>query len=630
MNSSVKTFKRLLVTFTRPYTGKMAIGLVAGFLAGGSLFGILKFLPYLIEPFESSARPGQEHVDEPRPAQTETPVTLPDGEADERVDMLRRVAARYGVAVTDESGRMTWEFMILAACGLVGFCLIKAAAVYVNHYCLRWVGARVVLDLRNALFACLQKQSLTFFGKSDTGQLISRCTYDTALIEAAISGTVADLARAPIEIIAASAFIVTTALSNDLGGLVVGLFLLFPLCICPIMVLGRIVKRYARSALERISVLVSRMQENFTGIRVVKAYNMEEEEALRFQTMNERYFGQVIRALRAEILMTPLMELVAVTALCAFLVMCRLRGVHLHQILPLGAAAVFVYRPVKQLAKINVNVQRSVAAADRIFEILDIDTSIPESDDAVAVEDFRDRIVLDSVSFAYDSDGTQVLDDISITIPKGSVVALVGETGSGKTTVANLLARFYDPTQGRILLDGHDLRDLQITSLRRLIGVVTQETILFNETIADNISYGTRDADREAIVGAAREANAHQFIMEETEGYERVVGEKGFVLSGGQRQRVSIARAILKNPPILILDEATSALDSVTEQLVQEAINRVMEDRTVFVIAHRLSTIKHADLICVLNRGRIAERGTHDELYAAGGTYRRLCDMQFS
>ena len=328
--------------------------------------------------------------------------------------------------------------------------------------------------------------------------------------------------------------------------------------------------------------------------------------------------------------MTPLTTLVAVVLMCGFLVICYTRNVALAQIIPMGAAAVLAYRPLKQLAKINVNVQRSVAAAERLFEILDTDTSIKQAPNPVVLESFDTGIVFENVNFWYEPDGPQILSEINLTIPKGSVIALVGETGSGKTTLANLVARFYDPVDGRILMDGNDLRNLEIASLRRLVGVVTQETILFNDTVANNIKYGTPTATHEDVIAAAKKANAHEFIMNEVSGYDRVVGEKGFVLSGGQRQRVAIARAILKNPPILILDEATSALDTATEQLVQEAINRVMADRTVFAIAHRLSTIKHADQICVLSQGRIIERGSHSELYKACGRYHELCDMQFS
>ncbi len=610
------TFKRLITTFAKPYTARLTVGILAGFLAGGSLFGMLSFMPGLIQSFEASP-----------PA--ERPVDQVEATGD-RVGSIERLAEKYGISATRENGQMTWNFMLLTIGGMVVVMLVKAGATFVNRYCLRWVGARVVVDLRNALFASLQNQSLTFYGKIDVGRLISRCTYDTALVENAIAKTIADLARAPIEIMAAAAFILITAAKNDLGEVVIGLFLVFPLCVLPIVILGRFVKRYTRRALERISDLVSRMQENFTGIRVVKAFHMEEAEKSRFEAMNQKYFKVIIRALRVELAMTPLMEFVGVICACGFVAYCYARGISLDQILPIGAAAVFAYKPLKQLAKINVDVQRTVAAGERLFELLDTDTSLPEAENPIQVRDFTDRIVFDHVGFAYEPGGLPVLTDIGLDIPKGSVVAFVGETGSGKTTVANLLARFYDPVSGSILLDGMNLKDLEIASLRQLVGVVTQETILFNDTIANNIKYGTLQATMDEVVEAAKKANAHEFIIAEKEGYDRVVGEKGFLLSGGQRQRLAVARAILKNPPILILDEATSALDTATEHLVQEAINRVMADRTVFAIAHRLSTIKHADQICVLDKGIIVERGTHQELYDAGGRYRKLCDMQFS
>jgi subfamily B ATP-binding cassette protein MsbA len=344
--------------------------------------------------------------------------------------------------------------------------------------------------------------------------------------------------------------------------------------------------------------------------------------------MNGSYFRSLIRALRAELMMTPLMEGVALLLAMAFFVVCYARGVQLSQIVPIGLAAVVAYRPVKQLAQINANLQRGAAALERVFHLLDSDTSLREAPRPVRLTGFTDRIVFDRVSFCYEPD-VPVIAEVSIEIPRGTVVALVGETGSGKTTLANLLARFYDPTAGRVLIDGVDLREVEVASLRRLIGIVTQETILFNETVAHNIAYGTPEATPERIREAARMANAHEFITADPAGYERVVGEKGFVLSGGERQRVALARAILKNPPILILDEATSALDTVTERLVQEAIARVMENRTVFAIAHRLSTVRHADQILVVERGRVTERGTHAALFSAGGRYRALCEMQF-
>ncbi|MBR0057310.1 MAG: ATP-binding cassette domain-containing protein, partial [Kiritimatiellae bacterium] len=307
---------------------------------------------------------------------------------------------------------------------------------------------------------------------------------------------------------------------------------------------------------------------------------------------------------------------------------CFIFHIRLSEILVIGVAVYSAYRPMRQLAQINAWLQRGAAALDRIFAILDPDTSLPEAANPVAKRDFSDGIVFDHASFRFAPDGPLVVDDASFTVPKGSLVALVGETGSGKSTYANLLARFYDPTGGAITLDGIPLDQIATADLRRLIGVVTQDTILFNDTVAANIAYGSPGASREEIERAAKMANAHDFIVSHPKGYARKCGDKGFLLSGGEKQRIALARAILRNPPILILDEATSALDTVTERLVQEAIAKVMAGRTTLAIAHRLSTVREADLILVIEHGRIVESGTHDELYARGGRYRHLCDIQ--
>ncbi len=613
----VRTVYRRLWRYIRRYWARLTLGIVMGILGGGAVFPLLQQIPRAIFPIEYGRL-----ASEPRAKGLPHASDLGHGP-----HALERIARRLHVTPTDAEGRMAWHFFVLTLWALPAVAAFRALANYLNAYYLRWIGMRVVRDLRDEIFTHLGAQSLAFFGKNDVGQLISRCTNDTTVVQEVISATATECVRAPVEIASAALFVVGFSHREGLLGLVVLAAVAFPLCVIPMVTLSRKIRRHTRAALERISDLVSRMHETFTGIRVVKAFGREAREAARFREMNRRYFRSVIGTLRAELLMTPLMEAIAILLGCGFLAVCYARGVRLYQLLPIGTAAILVYRPVRQIARINGFLQRGAPALQRLYRLLDTDIRIPVAPCPVRVEQFADRVVFDRVWFRYEPEGPDVLRDVFFEIPRGSVVAVVGETGAGKTTLAGLLARFYDPTRGRVLLDGHDLRDVDPTCLRRMIGVVTQETILFNDTIAYNIAYGVDDASRACIREAARAANAEDFILANPAGYDQVVGEKGFLLSGGERQRIAIARAFLLNPPILILDEAMSALDTVTERLVQEAIARVMANRTVFAIAHRLSTVRHADVILVLDQGRIVERGTHAELYAANGRYRTLCDM---
>jgi subfamily B ATP-binding cassette protein MsbA len=620
---------RRLLTLARPYRVRLVIGIVAGLFCAGTFFGLLSFLPNAFAAFK--------HIEEPAPvvtnaaAVTENPPTaVPVDNMPGAFRSAEHLAARFNIPLRNADNTLTWQALFLGLLGLPIVALLRIVSSFINQYYMRWVGACVVRDLRDQLFDSLQKQSLKFFGQCDIGHLISRCVNDAASVEHVVSVTIADAVRAPFEILAAVLVAVLYAIHNDLGGMLLIAGVLLPLCLVPVIVLGTHVKRWTRRSLERVSDLVSRMHENFTGIRVIKAFHTEALESRRFREMNLHYFASVLRALRAELLMSPLMELVITFLACGFVIACFIYKIKLEQITVIGVSVFAAYRPMKQLAKISASMQRGSAALDRIFALLDTDTALPEAVNPVKKTSFDDRIVFDHVNFRFSPDGPDVINDVAFELRRGSLLALVGETGSGKTTLANLLARFYDPVAGAVTLDGVDLRAIATQDLRRMMGVVTQDTILFNDTIANNIAYGTPDATQKQIEEAAGMANAHEFIVAHPDGYGRIVGDKGFVLSGGEKQRVALARAILRNPPILILDEATSALDTVTERLVQEAIAKVMQNRTTLAIAHRLSTVRRADMILVVDAGRIIEQGTHDQLFAQGGRYRKLCDMQLS
>ena len=661
-----------LLKYAAPYKTRLTIGILAGFVAGGSLFGSLLMIPQFMKGLDSqsnakdvkvvhSARAIVEAVEAAGPSKedkfkaAEDILAPPDKGRDKiakELDKWRDKIAYLGIKdydlsyedghvffkkgsfafsfpMEDRFGRMTWQLLGAFALGFILLWFFKNLGSYVNHYCTRWVGTRVIADLRNEAFRKLVDQSLRFHGKMDVGQIISRCTNDTAAIESSVANSIADATRCPVELLACISVIVMISLQHNTVALPLILFIGLPVCILPIVLIGRRIRRIYKKSFAQIAEVVMRMHEVFTSILIVKAYHAEKKEISKFEEINRRYVKTVIRALRAQLMMDPLMEIVAVSATLVFLTYSYSQGITLTEIVVLMAPCFMAYMPVKNLAKVANNIQRSMAAADRYFNLIDVDTCIKEKPDAKELKTFEKGIEFKDVVFAYDQ--KRILDKLSLSIPKGHVVAVVGETGSGKTTIANLIARFYDVDGGSVSIDGHDVRDLKIASLRDMIGIITQDALLFNDTVANNIAYGCPEATREQITEAAKQARAHEFIVDgrHREGYDSIVGEKGRNLSGGEKQRISIARAILKNPPILILDEATSALDTVTEQQVQDALNRVMENRTVFAIAHRLSTIKHANLIIVLNKGCIVESGTHDELMAKGGRYKKLHDTQF-
>lgn len=535
---------------------------------------------------------------------------------------------RLGITFRDAEGHMTGQLLLISLFVVPLVVLVKMVAMYLNHYFLRWTGARVVQDFRIELFSHLQKQSLSFFGRTDVGQLMSRCTSDPQQVDQVIAHTLADLCRAPFEILVAVGYVIYFAIKNDMIETLALVLFGFPLFLFPMAILGTMVRKWSRKALHRISFIASKIHENLTCIRVVKAYHTEAFEISKYRQVNQHYMKSVLRSVRLELLITPAVECMGVFLISLFVVYCFFRKLAIHEIAPLLVPFLVAYRPMKQLGKVQAQVERGRAALARMYSLLDTDMSLPTAVNPLRKPTFEDCVRFERVSFSYQAAAGLAVNEASFDIQRGQIVAVVGGTGSGKTTLANLLARFYDPVSGAVTLDGLDLRQIDVGDLRELIGVVTQETVLFNDTIANNIAYGSPDATREHVVEAAKMANAHDFIISQPDGYDRVVGEKGFSLSGGERQRIAIARAILKNPPILILDEATSALDTVTERLVQDAINTLMANRTTFAIAHRLSTIRNANLILVMSKGEIVERGSHEQLFAAGGVYRELCDMQ--
>ena len=635
-----KTVYRRLWGYARRYKGMILAGMLLGMLTGGAwgpIFMMVRPMAEQLIPQQAEqaapAEPAPAPAAEPAKPASATEQLAQTGAKEaakvgKQLSEAERLFARFGISLSNDDGSARTSVLVLLLLFFAGAVGLKMVTQYLNQYFLTKAGMKVVMDLRNTMFAHLQQQSLAFHGRSDVGKLMSRATGDPSIVQTIISSTMSDLCRAPFEVLTAVVFVGAYAIQNGMLGLLLITVFGYPLCMVPVVWIGRQIRRWTARMLEQSAGMGSNFHENLTCIRVVKAYNTEASETEKYELVNLRQYKMNMRAVRFSILVGPLTELVAMVLAGAFMMMCAFKGFSFVQIIPLLPPFLILYKPMKQIGRIQIALENGRAALQRIFSLLDVHDELVEKPDALPIASFRDSIVFDHVSFRYQGSGDLIVNDANFTIKRGQMYAVVGSTGSGKSTLANLLARFYDVTSGHVLLDGHDIRDYRIADLRTVIGAVTQESILFNDTIAANIAYGSPGATREQIVEAAKLANAHAFIMAHPEGYERVVGEKGFVLSGGERQRVAIARAILRNPPILILDEATSALDTVTEQQVQQAINNLMQNRTIFAIAHRLSTIRNADCILVLERGVIKERGPHEELYALGGIYRRLCDIQ--
>jgi subfamily B ATP-binding cassette protein MsbA len=495
---------------------------------------------------------------------------------------------------------------------------------YLNVYFLQWTAVRAVTDLRVKLFAHLMNLSAGFFNKTSSGELISRVINDTAMLQGVLGGTTAIIVKDPATIIGMLGLLLWRQPQLTLISLLV-----LPVCAIPIAIFSRKVRRSGRAIQAQSADLMQVMSESFTGSRIVKAYNLEANVTEQFRVSAQKSVSHYMRVVRSMEMPGPMLELfgsLGIAAIMFYLVTDPVKR-NPQDLLIFITSIYMMYRPLKNLTRLHSSLEQARAASERVFELLATPNSVPEPAQPRMPHAAGAEIHFDHVAFAYGE--KPVLQGINLRVQPGQLVALVGASGSGKTTLANLLLRFYDPAQGAIRIGGIDLREFRTHDLRNEIAVVTQENVLFNESIRRNIELGRPGATNDEIIAAARHAHAHDFIMEKPNGYDTVVGEKGVLLSGGQRQRLAIARAVLKNAPILILDEATNALDTESERAVQAALDELTKGRTTFCIAHRLTTILHADVIVVMAEGRIVETGRHEELIRRGGVYQKLYELQF-
>ncbi len=505
--------------------------------------------------------------------------------------------------------------------------VLKGVCDFGQYYLMSYVGQSVIKDLRAEMFRKLEQMSVLFFVRHSTGELLSRMNNDVAMVQGAMTNAITGLVRDALTVVA----LIFVVFYRDFTLALIAL-IVFPLAVYPLLSFGKRLKRYSRRMLISLEDITRRLNETITGIRIVKAFAMEDYERERFDEVNQTLFNAFMRRFKVRALSNPVMETLGGVGVCAIVSYGGYQVINGQStqgtFFSFLAALFMLYEPVKRLNEVNITIQEGISAGERIFSLLDTPPDVVDRPDAKTLEAVERDIWYDHVFFSYDSE--PMLKDITMRIQVGEAVAIVGESGVGKSTLLDLLPRFYDVTDGRILIDGVDIRDVTQRSLREKIGIVTQQTILFDDTVRNNIAYGRPDMPLETVIEAARAAHAHDFIMALPQKYDTHIGENGIKLSGGERQRIAIARALLKNPPILILDEATSNLDSDSEKAVQTALDELMKGRTTLIVAHRLSTIRNVDRIYVLVNGKITEVGSHDELLAMDGEFARLYKMQFA
>ena len=601
-------FLRQLWGFVRPYRGRFYLGLFCGILYGltnGVLLGVIQVVLDLVFLGKTNFH---EKLENARawihPLTHWLSTVLPEISA-------------------PAAGSPQWLLVIGAIPALM---LVRVILAYLSIYLTNWSAMKAVADIRTKLFSHLQNLSLGFFNKNSTGDLIARITNDTQVLYGIVGSSFSSMVKDPVTIISIIAYQLAIQPALTVVSVIV-----FPVCIVPIVIYGRKVRKSARAVQAYNAELTNLMHESFTGTRVIKAYNLEETVSEQFRATTRKYVSQLMRVIRANEIPSQLMEFFGALGIAlVFLYILHLPKAERPTESGLFAfifGIIMIYPPIKAFTRLHNQIHQARAASERVFELLATQNSVPEPAQPKMLHSSNEVIEFTNVDFHYGD--KPVLRNINLTVKPGQLVALVGASGSGKTTLANLLLRFYDPTRGSIRIGGVDIREVSTRDLRNQIAVVAQENILFNDTIRRNIELGRLGSSSEAIVAAARHAHAYDFIMEKPLGFDTVIGEKGVSLSGGQRQRLAIARAVLKSVPILVLDEATSALDTESERAVQAALDELMRGRTTICIAHRLSTILHADLIVVLDQGRIVETGTNEQLLRQGGTYKKLYDLQF-
>ncbi len=609
-------FLRQLWGFVRPYRGRLFVGLLCGILCGimqGLLIASVNVIPPLV--FEGHANL---HVHE---RLRHLPPWLPAWTHPLGEQLANRLPHFQTPAAHDYFG---WALLI----GIIpAIMLIRNSSQYISIYLTNWSAMNAVADIRSKLFSHLQNLSLGFFSRNSTGDLIARITSDTQVLYGIIGYSLSYMVKDPVTIVLILSYQLVVQTKLTLVSMVV-----FPVCIVPIVIYGRKVRKSARAVQSHNAELTNLMHESFTGNRVIKAYNLEATVAERFEATTKKFVSQMMRVIRANEIPSQFTEFFAGTGIALVLFYIVTLPIaerpSTSDLMAFIVSIVVIYPSVKNLTRLHNQLNQARAASERVFELLATKNSVPEPEAPKMLHADKADIVIESVDFNYGDKA--VLRNINLHVKAGQLIAFVGASGSGKTTLANLLLRFYDPARGSIKIGGVDLRDVRTFDLRNQIAVVAQENILFNDTIRRNIELGRLGATNEEIAAAAQHAHATEFITQKPEGFDTIVGEKGVSLSGGQRQRLAIARAVLKNAPILILDEATSALDTESERAVQTALDELMKGRTTFCIAHRLSTILHADMIVVLDQGRIVETGRHDQLVKHGGVYQKLHALQFA